>query len=148
MEAFAKHVFTIIQTDNYDKLVALQPDFEELKEIISNSALSEDEKQRELTRSENQLKQNIASFKKSFEEFKAAIEEQSINIKESSFDYIDFKHLKENKMEKAEIAIHFKFKGADYSFKIKDCVRHSNAWLLGSSIDMYNPNSYYNRWDY
>jgi hypothetical protein len=146
MDEFSGRVFQLIAKDDYKGISDLMPDLSEYQKLLDNSSLSAEVKEREAKQLEERLKNNIESLKQSYLSFKEQVDRSGIDWTQSTLDFTDFKHTKENNIEKADLTINFKFKGVNYKINITNCYKLKDTWLMGSRISFssYTNNYYYN----
>lgn len=134
MESFGERVFQLIATDQYNSIADLMPDLSEYQAIIENSALSQSDKDRFLNMLESKMKNNIESLKRSYTRLREETDQAGIDWEASQLDFIDFRHEKENKVEKADLILNFKYKGVNYKIEVTDCLKYGDTWLMGHQL--------------
>lgn len=145
MEDFGDKIFQLISKDQYKAVADLMPDLSEHLALLKTSALEEDEKERKMKQLESELKNDIESLKQSYDRFKEEAEKSGIDWTKSKLDFIDFKHERENKIEKADLFLNFKYKGVNYKIEIRGCYKFNDSWLMGNQINFKDKN-YYDRY--
>ncbi len=144
IDKFGEKIFTLIQSDNYTKILDLMPDLKKYETLIKNSALTDGKKETMLHNLESTLKNNIELLKKTYSRVRKQAEEAGIDWTKSKLNYIDYIHTKEDKIENADIFLNFSFKGVNYKIELNDCVKINNIWFIGNKINWRtHSNSYY-----
>jgi hypothetical protein len=143
IDDFGEHIFKLIKADNYNEILELMPDLIEYKSLINNSSYSDDKKENILNGLETELKSNIESLKNSYSNFKKDKEKSGIDWTNTKLEYIDYNHVKNNKIEKADIFLNFSFKGVNYKIELKKCIKIGGTWLIGNQINWKNANTRY-----
>lgn len=149
IDEFGEQIFKLIQLDDYNSILDLMPDLTEYKFLINESSLPSESKERTINGLENKLKENIQSLKRTYSMLKEKTEESGIDWSKSELDYIDYNHIKKDRIESANIYLNFNFKGVNYKIELRECVKIGNTWLIGNKINWKssNGNGYSSKWD-
>jgi hypothetical protein len=134
MEEFGNKIFELVRNDKYKTISDLMLELKEYKELLSLSTLNEQDKNRLNNECENTLKRDIELLKLSYDRLKKDVENSGIVWAKAELDYIDFKHTRENKIEKADLILNFKYKGVNYIIEIFNCYYLKDNWFMGNEI--------------
>ncbi len=134
IDELGSQVFEFIKSDKFDKILELRPDLNEYTAVMNNSSFSDSQKTKMFSKVEYFLKRDTESLKKSYNLFIENTESAGIDWSNSGLNYIDYRHLKKNKIETADIYLYFDFKGGKYKIALNDCIKAGNTWFIGNEI--------------
>lgn len=154
IDEFGEQIFKLIQSDSYNEILELMPNLDEYKSLVTASSLSEEKKEFKIKGLEDALKTDIESLKSTYSTLRNRTEKAGIDWAKTQLEYIDYDHIKKDKIEKADIFLNISFKGVKYKIELKDCVKIGDVWFMGnqtnwqnSSNNYYNNYSEYNNWE-
>ncbi len=134
IDELGAQVFKLIQSNKFNKILELRPDLIEYTAVMNNSSFSESKKKEMISKVEYFLERDTESLKKSYDLFIENSESAGIDWSNSSLNYIDYEHIKKNKIEIADIYLNIDLKGVNYIIELEDCVKAGDTWLVGNEI--------------
>ncbi len=134
IDEFGAQVFKFIQSDKLNEILALRPNLNEYTAVMNNSSFSDSQKKEMINKVEYFLKRDTESLKKSYDLFIENSESAGIDWSNSSLNYIDYEHLRKNKIETADIYLNIDLIGVNYTIELEDCIKAGDTWRIGNEI--------------
>jgi hypothetical protein len=105
-----------------------------LRQIIEQSELKDEVKDRELDRVEENAKKYLEENRENFEKTLKKGEEAGINWKKATFVDVEYGTSKRDGIERANVYVIFEYKDSKYKVEVDDCLKAERGWVATDGL--------------